>query len=309
VRDYQQTYSKMAVDELRRTWGGRIPTWEEFKAARKEGRMRIDGLLAGEAVEGRWARWTPNSYFGPVTALAALLVLPAAIGAHFFLRTSGWWILGSAVAAWCLYKVSKNIAIRGVETAAEANPELYYLLVNNGAFQISPPEAGVESKQKIEVSRSELGREVAKLGVKALAALAVLLVYSIVQLFRLGNQSDYLFLLVGSLASSAAITGYVFAELTYGVSGRRSFLAMLLVLAGFIPWAFGSYVVFVSGFWSLKNLKYGFSMVVILKAMVLVWLGYAVVKNFWKITEVGVGMREGAFNVREEPRRERRSVK
>jgi hypothetical protein len=236
-------------------------------------------------------------------------VIPAAIGAHFLLRTSGWWILGSAVAARCLYRMSKNAAIRDVETGAEANPELYDLLVNNGAFQISLPEAGLESKQKIEVSRSELGREVAKLGVKALAALAVLLVYSIVQLFRLGNQSDYLFLLVGSLASSAAITGYVFAELTYGVSGRRSFLAMLLVLAGFIPWAFGSYVVFVSGFWSLKNLKYGFSMVVILKAMVLVWLGYAVVKNFWKITEVGVGMREGAFNVREEPRRERRSVK
>jgi hypothetical protein len=135
----EKQFRQMTVDELRRTWGGRVPTWEEFRAARKEGRVRTHKGLALDAV---WWRGMPRmgqALFGLVTPCATFLVLPAAIGAHFFLGTSGWWILGSAVAAWCFYKESQIGACRTIETAAESNPGLYDLLVNNGAFLIRPP--------------------------------------------------------------------------------------------------------------------------------------------------------------------------
>jgi len=106
----------------------------------------------------------------------------------------------------------------------------------------------MESNQKMEVSVSQLQAEFSKLGGKAITALAVVLIYSIVQLVRLGNVSDYLFLLVGSLIAGAAIMGHIINELTNGVKGKKSFLAMILAFGGFIPWVFGSYVVFVSGF-------------------------------------------------------------
>ncbi len=157
----------------------------------------------------------------------------------------------------------------------------------------------MDSNQKTEVSVSQLQGEFSKLGGKAITALAIVLIYSIVQLIRLGNQGDYLFLLIGSLLSAAAIMGYIINELTNGVKGKKGFLAMTLAFGGLIPWAFGSYVVFVSGFWSLKNLADGFSSIVILKAIVFVFVGYVVVSNFYRITEIGKGISKGAFAIQD----------
>lgn len=157
----------------------------------------------------------------------------------------------------------------------------------------------MESNQKMEVSVSQLQGEFSKLGGKAITALVVVLVYSIVQLSRLGNESDYLLLLIGSLLSGAAIMGYIINELTNGVKGKKSFLAMFLAFGGLIPWAFGSYVVFITGFWSLKNLADGFSSIVILKAIIFVFLGYVVVSNFYKITEIGKTISKKAFTIQD----------
>jgi len=151
----------------------------------------------------------------------------------------------------------------------------------------------------MEVSVSQLQGEFSKLGGKAITALVVVLVYSIVQLSRLGNESDYLLLLIGSLLSGAAIMGYIINELTNGVKGKKSFLAMFLAFGGLIPWAFGSYVVFITGFWSLKNLADGFSSIVILKAIIFVFLGYVVVSNFYKITEIGKTISKKAFTIQD----------
>lgn len=171
----------------------------------------------------------------------------------------------------------------------------------------------MESNQKLEVSVSQLHGTMIELGAKAITALGAILIYSIVQLVRLGNQGDYLLLLIGSLASVVAIMGYIFMledraaiairEQTSGKRGllrsEKGFTKMILAFGGFIPWAFGSYVVFVSGFWSLKNLADGFSTIVIIKATLSIVLGYAVVSSFSKITEVGRGISEGAFAIQD----------
>ena len=93
--------------------------------------------------------------------------------------------------------------------------------------------------------------------------------------------------------------GYIINELTNGVKREKSFLAMFLAFGGLIPWAFGIYIVFVSGFWSLKNLADGFSSIVIIKAIIFVFLGYVVVSNFYKITEIGRNISKGAFAIQD----------
>src|SRR4030095_127055 len=101
-----------------------------------------------------------------------------------------------------------------------------------------------------------------------------------------GNQHDYLFLLIGSLLSGVAMMGYMIFDFAYRAKGKKRFIAMFLGLGGLIPWAFASYIFFVRGLWSLTNLVDGFSIVVILKAIVYVILGYTIVSKLLKITEL-----------------------
>ncbi len=145
------------------------------------------------------------------------------------------------------------------------------------------------------VTVTQLQREFVTLAGKSVTALFPVFVYSIVQLIRLGNEDNYLFLLIGCLLSTAAIIGYIINELTNVLKNKKSFLTMFLALGGLIPWVFGSYLVFVSGFWSLKDLVDGFSSVVILKVIIFVFLGYVVVSNFYKITEIVKHISDGAF--------------
>jgi hypothetical protein len=152
-------------------------------------------------------------------------------------------------------------------------------------------------QEKMKVSVSQLQREFVTLAGTATTALIPVSIYAIVQLIRVGNEADYLFLLAGSILSVVAILGFIGNELTNGVRNNKSFLAMILALGGFIPWAFGTYLVLISGFWSLSELLEGFSSFVILKAIVFVSLGYILVSNFYKITEIGKVIHRGIFNI------------
>lgn len=158
----------------------------------------------------------------------------------------------------------------------------------------------MESQEQIAVTVSQLQREFVTLAGRAVAALVPIFIYALVQLWRFGNQSDYLLLLVGSILSAAAIIGYIITELTYGVKKQKSWIAMSLTFGGFIPWAFGSYLVFVDGFWSLRELADGFSIIIILKAMAFIFLGYIVVSKFYKITETGRHVSNNVFIVKDE---------
>ncbi len=153
----------------------------------------------------------------------------------------------------------------------------------------------MENQEKITVTTSQLQKEFSTLAGKAIIPLIPIFIYSIIQLIRVGNRADYLLLLIGCILSAAAIMGYIINELTNGVRKKKSFLAMFLAFGGLIPWVFGSYVVFVNGFWSLKELTNGFSSIIILKALFFVFLGYAVVSNFHKITEIGKHISGNSF--------------
>lgn len=118
---------------------------------------------------------------------------------------------------------------------------------------------------------------------KAFFALAAVFLLAVVQLIRHGFVGDYVFLLVGSILSTGGIVGYGCLALVS--KGRRSALLVLVALGGWIPYLFGCYLVFYRGFWSLKELASGFSLLVPFKAACFVLVGYAVVSGIDKVSE------------------------
>jgi len=141
-------------------------------------------------------------------------------------------------------------------------------------------------EEKITITTSQIQRELSILGGRILIVLFPISIYSIVQLVRFGNQGDYLLLFVGSILSFIATMGYIIAELKYGVKKQKSFIAMLLAFGGFIPYLFGCYLVFIDGFWSLKELVNGFSIFITIKAILFLLLGYVIVSKFYQITKL-----------------------
>jgi len=158
----------------------------------------------------------------------------------------------------------------------------------------------MENQEKIIITSSQLTERLATLAVKAFFALIPVFIYAVVQIIRFGNQIDYLLLIVGCILSIIGIMGHVIAERTYGVKKQKSYLAMLLIFSGFLPWLFGSYLVFISGFWSLRKLADGFSTLIILKAILFIFLGTVVVSKMHQITEIGRLISKGTFIIEDD---------
>ena len=117
--------------------------------------------------------------------------------------------------------------------------------------------------------------------------LIVIAVFAVVQLFRHGaSGNDYLLLLIGSVVSAAGVVGYMITFLAFK-KGQKSYVAMLLTAAGFIPYLFGSYLVFYRGLWQLKELLNGFSLGVILSSLFFIVVGWYAVKQLQELSEFG----------------------
>jgi len=120
---------------------------------------------------------------------------------------------------------------------------------------------------------------------KMAVPLLVILLYSVICLILYGNTDHYLFILMGSVISIVGAFLFVLSSYIYGATGRKSFVAVLMVLAGAVPWLFGSYIVFYQGFWGFMSLRSGFSMLIIIKSIAAIVLGFIVVNTMDKITE------------------------
>lgn len=144
---------------------------------------------------------------------------------------------------------------------------------------------------------SELQRAFSEIGGKVIWALLPVIIYASAQLFRLGNISEHLVLLLGSIVTILAMFGYVGNELTNGVKRKKGLWAMLLSIGGFIPWAFGSYLCLYKGLWSFTHLLNGLTLITLLEAVIFTYLGYKVVSNFHKMTEIGEIIRKGEVEI------------
>jgi hypothetical protein len=134
--NFEAAMSQIRVDKLKRLWGGRLPTWEEFKQARKEGRVGTD-----EAVANRALGLLPRAWYiiyGILTPWGMFVVPILAITLYLLGHMNGWIALGSLSVAWFLYKTTFLGACYGILNGATADERLYRMLVEHGAFVFAP---------------------------------------------------------------------------------------------------------------------------------------------------------------------------
>ena len=131
------------------------------------------------------------------------------------------------------------------------------------------------------------GREVTEvfteLLTKPFLSLGVIFLFALIQTVRFGIARDNLILAAGSCLSGVLIFGY--GLLVFGNHEKRSWRLTFLTLAGFIPFAFGCYLVFYKGFWGFRDVFAGFSVGRLLARMMFIVLGYQVVNGFYLVTE------------------------
>jgi hypothetical protein len=135
---YSQLEASHVKEDVCRLWGHRMPTWEEFKLASKDGRIFANKTLAMRAV---WFRGVPRVYgllFGFLTITAAYLAIPVLIALHFIIHLSAWWIASGIPIWWLLVKISEVGTCTGIIMGARENEALYALLVENGGFLFGP---------------------------------------------------------------------------------------------------------------------------------------------------------------------------
>jgi hypothetical protein len=128
--------------ELRERWGGRLPTWDEFKKARKVGGVTINKGIAQKAIS---IPGVPKAYYwvyGVVTPCAMFLVPIISILTYLFGYGNGWVVFGCFFVGYLLYKVTFVGACYGVLDGAERNETLYQRLILNGAFLFGPLPLG-----------------------------------------------------------------------------------------------------------------------------------------------------------------------
>ena len=137
--DYQQENGGI-VAEVEAMWGGRLPSWGEFRRAVRDKRVRVDPTVAVEAVH--WQGMPPGTrlLYGIVTNWAAFLLLPGLFVLHQFGRSVTDWdsVLG-LLGTWFLFRVTLKGSCEAVRQAAEEDERLYRALVEYGAFRVSPP--------------------------------------------------------------------------------------------------------------------------------------------------------------------------
>jgi hypothetical protein len=124
--------------DLRERWGGSLPTWDEFKKARKDGRVTINKGIAQKAIS---IPGVPKAYhlmYGVVTPWAMFLVPILSIILYLFGYGNGWVVLGCLFVGYLLYKITFVGACNGILDGAEANEALYQRLIFNGAFLFGP---------------------------------------------------------------------------------------------------------------------------------------------------------------------------
>lgn len=130
--------AQSAVQEMKDMWGGNLPTWEDFKNASKNGRVRANKTVAAQAINIKGISKAYFIIYGIITLWLGFLIFPGTVIAWFFMDFSAWWMLGALFAAWFLVKVSREGHCEAMKHGAEKSEKLYEILVNNGAFLFGP---------------------------------------------------------------------------------------------------------------------------------------------------------------------------
>ena len=121
-----------------------------------------------------------------------------------------------------------------------------------------------------------------------LSPVIIIFVYSLAQLILHlvwlgGSVGHYIFMLVGSIVSFASISMYT---RTFFHSRKKEILAApSMTIAYALVFVFACYITFYQGFWGFAELRDGFSIWVILKSVVAIYLGWKLAKVTSEISD------------------------
>lgn len=149
----------------------------------------------------------------------------------------------------------------------------------------------MNNQKPIEMSYSDILENLSSLATRATLPLLLVFVYCLVQLIQAeSNNNDFLIILLGSVLSFFAVIGYIIWIFSFAPNKKKGWVAFLLVTSGWIPWIMACYLVFYKGFYSLINLRFGFSFILIIKSILAILIGYNLVSKFSKITDIGTAV-------------------
>lgn len=121
-----------------------------------------------------------------------------------------------------------------------------------------------------------------------LSPVIIIFIYSVVQLILHlvwlgGSVGHYIFMLVGSIVTFVGISMYT---RTFFHSRKKEILAApSMTIAYALVFVFACYTTFYQGFWGFAELRDGFSIWVILKSLVAIYLGYKLAKTTSEISD------------------------
>ncbi|WP_040370967.1 hypothetical protein [Alkalidesulfovibrio alkalitolerans] len=132
-----QQVAEFTKNEVVELFGGRVPTWDEYREAYEAGRVRADRSVAGRTYDAACM-----SKFGKaharLTALVSLIALPSSLLAYFFWDKSGWWILCGLAISVFFGKVSREVQCECIKQGAYVDENVYEVLFDMGAFLFGP---------------------------------------------------------------------------------------------------------------------------------------------------------------------------
>lgn len=151
-----------------------------------------------------------------------------------------------------------------------------------------------------DINKSEVIKLVSSYTAKAFFALIGIIILFGVQVFRFGASTRYYILIFGAILSLAALVIYSISfTKNAGKKSEGSLLHSLIVFGGFIPYIYGSYLVFYEGFWRLHLLTNGFSYTVIFYSFIFVIIGYSVVSSIYQLSEFDRAVSENTVKIKE----------
>jgi hypothetical protein len=135
---YTQMEAEAIVNEMKMLWGGELPSWQEFRAAAKSGRVSANRTIAAGAIHMNGMPKPYSIIHGIITLWAGFLLFPITLITWFFGDYSGWWVFGAFCTSWFLIRVAREGHCQGMVDGAVRHEELYKALVSSGAFLFEP---------------------------------------------------------------------------------------------------------------------------------------------------------------------------
>lgn len=133
-----------ALNQLLAVWGNRLPSWDEFRAAAQEGRVRV--------AKNFWlpSQVYPQRYRGDlylftlINPSLAVLIFLASLAYALFWGASWWWVAIGGVAAIYLLSVATNGLAQTMLLAARDDRLFFDCTICRGVFYFAPPARSEE---------------------------------------------------------------------------------------------------------------------------------------------------------------------